>query len=664
MIERLAGPVTALMHRLPFHSKFVLAGGLMVFALVVALAPGLLRMADDYRQLERRQGAVALLTEGLEATRAVASHRNLQLIELRGLAADREPVAAAAAEVARRLESLQSRTAAAGLAAQSLGEAAGLWRDIAERSGRRYSPVKATADHGDLLFTLQRFLGEVANETGVLQDDDPLAMTLSRLLAADLPGMAVNISDASGYGVAAAADALNDEERQRLAYLAIHLGDAATQLGKMQLPTGALAASLEKTGVDVAALGNLLLNRGVQHRDPPLPLAELVPVVQATQNALRGAWSAASLALGENLAARHRETEKSFAIQLAAIVAIMAVAAYVFFGFWRASQETIAALVEHTERVIKGDLSAEAKVRSRDELAQIADRFNQLAQALREIIGGIASHSGQITDMVHHLNRSAAMVIQNSEVQSKAAESTSASVQQIAVGVASVSDSVGELASMAGQGLAQLRVGEQAVGDLENRMGEVRTTMGRIATASERFVADAIQVAEMTQRVRDISDQTNLLALNAAIEAARAGESGRGFAVVADEVRKLAENVAATARQIDAIMASMRQQSAAVMDTIKEGSEHLGSAEERLANVAAAFEVMGAAMRTTHGSVAEISDNIAEQRSASEDIARNMEGVAQMASSTHDAVGEVYALIRELTEISQRMHSHVARFQV
>jgi methyl-accepting chemotaxis protein len=120
--------------------------------------------------------------------------------------------------------------------------------------------------------------------------------------------------------------------------------------------------------------------------------------------------------------------------------------------------------------------------------------------------------------------------------QTEAAVKTSGEVEALAIGSASITNSVAGVVIKAGELCSNI---QRAQTDLQ--------------ASSDRTQANARRVNEIQSVLRllnDISDQTSLLALNAAIEAARAGEAGRGFAVVADEVRRLAERSKAAAAEI------------------------------------------------------------------------------------------------------------------
>lgn len=286
MFAKFVAPIAVLMHRLSFQHKFVLAGGLMVAALGMALIPGVVRMLVDYEELQRRRDGVAAIRGVVGAIGAVAEHRQARLAASRGLPAGDADPDALGGVVDVRLAALGGDFGEAANKART--EAAAAWSDIRQRLGGRYSAVRVAADHAVLLAALARHAEGVAVGSGVGGETEAGAQFLAGLLAHELPRLLLDLSDAMVHGAAAAAGVLNDEDRLRLGYLSQHLVRESAAIADAQglrLPGEALAADAGRLTVGVPALANLLLNNAVLHPENALSAEALALAGRAAARA-------------------------------------------------------------------------------------------------------------------------------------------------------------------------------------------------------------------------------------------------------------------------------------------------------------------------------------------------------------------------------------------
>lgn len=316
-----------------------------------------------------------------------------------------------------------------------------------------------------------------------------------------------------------------------------------------------------------------------------------------------------------------------------------------------------------TRTAADGDLTRVVAISGEDEVAQAARAFNTLMESFRQTIHQVHDSSDSVIATATQLAASAEQITRGSQVQSEAAASTAAAVEEITVSINSVAANSEEVRKVSEQSMKQAQEGNESVTVMMAEIDNVQEAVDQIASSVKEFVDSTRAIASMTQQVKDIADQTNLLALNAAIEAARAGEQGRGFAVVADEVRKLAEKSAQSANEIDRVTNELNRKSTHVEATVQTGLRSLQTTQDQVEKVAEVLAGTGDAVKLTRHGVIDIASSVNEQSLASTEIARNVEKIAQMSEENHAAVDSNSKVIVHLESLARTLQAAAGRFK-
>ena len=314
-------------------------------------------------------------------------------------------------------------------------------------------------------------------------------------------------------------------------------------------------------------------------------------------------------------------------------------------------------------KIAQGELHVAIPVAPGDKdslLAAVAD----MQQHLRELVGGIVQSSQQLSGMADNIAGGAGDVAKSSGEQSQAASGMAASIEELTASIRRIAELATHAREVSASSGKLSNEGGDVISSAVSEMHRINESVDQAALTIGDLVSKTQTISTIMQVIKDIADQTNLLALNAAIEAARAGELGRGFAVVADEVRKLSERTAQATQEIAGMIREVQSGSEASRSNMQE-------AVERVKSGLALAEQGGEAIRQIRDSaggvvtvVNDISQALAEQGHASEEITANVEQIAAAATRNATASGQTSQAIGEMNTVTGKLRQLVSRFNI
>ena len=188
-------------------------------------------------------------------------------------------------------------------------------------------------------------------------------------------------------------------------------------------------------------------------------------------------------------------------------------------------------------------------------------QFDAMAGILRGLLDRIEGSASDLSASADELAQVAGM---NARLASEEAATLTAAMEQIA----RIAESAASSTDHATANISRVERNRASAEDGGRILSEAVDAMHRIETSAGR-------IGRISEVMEEIAFQTNLLALNAGVEAARAGDAGRGFAVVATEVRALAERAAASAKDIQTLVASSQENVLGGAQLVRNGNSAL-----------------------------------------------------------------------------------------
>ena len=311
-----------------------------------------------------------------------------------------------------------------------------------------------------------------------------------------------------------------------------------------------------------------------------------------------------------------------------------------------------------------GDLTRRLDDRRQDELGDLAKGFNGFVESLRALIGDALDTSHQLHRNVQDVARIVASTAGRAHQQQQMTDMVATAVNEMGLTVQEIANSASATADVSRQTYSEATNARTVVDGSIRHINAMAEEITSASAAVETLATQVATIDEVLSVIRSISEQTNLLALNAAIEAARAGEMGRGFAVVADEVRTLAGRTQSATTEIQSMIGQLKSGAEQAVQSMRTG---LAATETGVQS----SQRTGDSLGTIAGHIEELTDRnhqiataTEEQTTVTEDINRNVQGIADLAQATAQDVKACQDDCQKLNEMADHLKRQMARFKL
>jgi methyl-accepting chemotaxis protein len=336
-------------------------------------------------------------------------------------------------------------------------------------------------------------------------------------------------------------------------------------------------------------------------------------------------------------------TEIAIGLTLAVLVALL-------LARWITSP--IQSFVDQSKKILEGetDLTQRIELSSRDETQDLAENINHVFARLYDLARDVQNAAFQVGASSAQISSTSKQMLSGLKDQTLKIEGSTAAVTELSASIQQVAGNAAETTQVAEKS-------NESVTAAVLRMQEIREAVEEAAAKMQELGESSKRIGNIVEVIRQISEQTSLLALNASIEAAHAGEHGRGFAVVADEVSSLARRVGQSAKDIENLIQTIKEQTADAVQSMQQGTREVEGGTALVTNTLTD-------LKTLIGVVKDTAVAVQEQAVVSDEIARNMDAVQTIATEMLAGSEESVAQSEQLHELAFQLERSVGGFNL
>ncbi len=336
---------------------------------------------------------------------------------------------------------------------------------------------------------------------------------------------------------------------------------------------------------------------------------------------------------------------------------------YFLIGFYHSMIGTVTELKVGSQKIAEGDLSVRVQSDAKDELGEVADSFNNMAEQFSSVVNKIMASSTHLLGATESLNATATQTSDGLVAQQQQTEQVATAITEMTASVLEVARNAEQASAAAHEADSEATKGKDVVSSAVEAIEAVASEVQKASVVIDSLEKDSEGVGSVLDVIKGIAEQTNLLALNAAIEAARAGEQGRGFAVVAEEVRTLASRTQESTQEIQEMIEGLQANAASAVRVMNSARDRTGSSVEQAIQAGSSLDSITQAVNTINDMNAQIASAAEQQSAVSEEINSSVVAISELSSQTSMGAEQTSRSSEELARLSQDLENMVRHFK-
>jgi len=328
-----------------------------------------------------------------------------------------------------------------------------------------------------------------------------------------------------------------------------------------------------------------------------------------------------------------------------------------------ALEEGITQLRTDLEPIRHGDLRNRLRP-THPKLQPVADAINTMTEEISSILGNMQQVIQSTEEHTRRVQRNCEFLVRDTSQQERQINQISKVINDFVEIMHQVAERMTSLSHTAVDTVEVTNNAQETMARASEGMSKVREATMQSGRTMKLLGERGQGISEAVLEVSDLGLRLHHLALNAAIESTRAGEYGKGFSTIAQEIRTLAVGNAEVARNIEAYIRTIQNETNAASHSVEQNTQHVVMQSELVTQTGVALEIISEMTDQLTKLIEGIHATVENQTQGSQLVVNSVDEILRTTVNTNQHMREIQQSMGQLMELTNSLRRRGSVFRI